>query len=110
VVGLLGPQAYLPINLSTHQPRVCGEFIGKEVNKMTENGNGTKRIFNRMVKGGRRTYFVSVKESKNNKKYITLTESKVVGDGKFDRFNIMLFPEKVGDLVQALQEAEQAAA
>ena len=77
---------------------------------MSENGNGAKELFKRMVKGGRRTYFVSVKESKNNKKYVTLTESKLVGDGKFDRFNIMFFPEKVGEVIQALQEAQEVAA
>jgi len=77
---------------------------------MSGNGNGGKELFKRMVKGGRRTYFISVRESKNSKKYVTLTESKLVGDGKFDRFNIMFFPEKIGEVVQALQEAEQVAA
>ena len=77
---------------------------------MSENGNGAKELFKRMVKGGRRTYFISVRESKNNRKYITLTESKLVDKNKFDRFNIMIWPEKIGELVQAMQEAEQVAA
>jgi hypothetical protein len=77
---------------------------------MSENGNGSKEVFKRMVKGGRRTYFISVKESGNGKRYVTLTESKLVGEGKFDRFNIMFFPEKIGELVMALQEAGKVAA
>ena len=77
---------------------------------MSENGNGSKEVFKRMIKGGRRTYFISVKESKNNKKYITLTESKVIGDNKFDRYSIMVFPERMVELLQALHEAEQVAA
>jgi hypothetical protein len=77
---------------------------------MNENGNGSKEVFKRMIKGGRRTYFVSVKESKNNRKFVTLTESKLVDKNKFDRFNIMVFPDKLGELVQALEEAHQVAA
>ena len=77
---------------------------------MSENGNGSKEIFHRMIKGGRRTYFVSVKESKNSHKYITLTESKLVDKNKFDRFNIMVFPDKLEELVGALQDAYDAAA
>lgn len=77
---------------------------------MDNNGNGSKEIFKRMVKGGRRTYFVSVKESNNHKKFVTLTESKLVDKNKFDRFKIMVFPERLGELVQALEDARQVAA
>jgi hypothetical protein len=76
---------------------------------MDENSNGAREVFKRMIKAGRRTYFISVKESKNNKKYITLTESKVVGANKFDRFSIMVFPERMVELLQGLHEAEQVA-
>lgn len=72
---------------------------------MSENGNGGKELFSRMVKAGRRTYFISVKEASNSQKYVTLTESKLNGDNKFDRFRIMVFQEKLGDFVNALQEA-----
>ena len=72
---------------------------------MSENGNGSKELFQRMVKAGRRTYFISAKESKNNIKYLTLTESKLVDKNKFDRFSIMVFPEKVEELVEAMKDA-----
>ncbi|PIS30235.1 hypothetical protein COT42_03405 [Candidatus Saganbacteria bacterium CG08_land_8_20_14_0_20_45_16] len=76
---------------------------------MTENGNGNggKEIFKKMVRAGRRTYFVAVKESKNNHKYLMLTESKLVEKDKFDYNTIMIFPEKVADLVKSLEEANQ---
>jgi len=74
------------------------------------NGNGSKELFKRMVKAGRRTYFISAKESKNSKKYITLTESKLVDKNKFDRANILVFPEKMEELVEALQEASAVVA
>ena len=73
------------------------------------NGNGGKELFKRMVKAGRRTYFISVKESKNNKKYITLTESKLVEKNKFDRSNIFVFPERMEELVEAMREASEVA-
>ncbi|MBU0502279.1 MAG: DUF3276 family protein [bacterium] len=77
---------------------------------MSENGNGGKELFKKTVRAGRRTYFVAVKESKNNHKYLTLTESKLVEKDKFDYSTIMVFPEKVSDLVQTLNEANKVLA
>ncbi|MDD5382552.1 MAG: DUF3276 family protein [Candidatus Margulisbacteria bacterium] len=77
---------------------------------MDENGSKAKELFNRMVKAGRRTYFITVKEAKNNKKYLTLTESKLVEQNKFDRSSVMIFPEKLGDFASAFAEACQVAA
>lgn len=75
-----------------------------------ENGNGGKELFNRMVKAGRRTYFVNVKEASNGSKYMTITESKLVEKDKFERFRIMIFQNKMGEFVEAVQEAQQVAA
>ena len=81
--------------------------MGKEVIKMSEkgNGNGGNELFSRMVKAGKRTYFISVKQASNNQKYVTLTESKLVGENKFDRFNIMVFQDKLGDFASAFADA-----
>jgi len=80
-----------------------------EIGNGNGNGNGGKELFKRMVKGGRRTYFISVKESKNNKKYVMLTESKLIEKDKFERFSIFVFPEKMGELIGAMQEAAEVA-
>ena len=79
---------------------------------MSENGkgNGGKELFNRMVKAGQRTYFVNVKEASNGSKYMTITESKLVEKDKFERFRIMIFQNKLGEFVEAVQEAQQIAA
>jgi len=77
---------------------------------MEANGNGGKEIFSRTVKAGKRTYFISVKEASNGRKYLTLTESKVVGENKFDRFRIMVFQDKLGAFADAFGEACQVAA
>ncbi|MDD4178526.1 MAG: DUF3276 family protein [Candidatus Margulisbacteria bacterium] len=77
---------------------------------MNDNGKGGKELFNRMVKAGKRTYFFSVKEASNKNKYLTLTESKLVGENKFDRFNIMVFQDKLGDFATAFADACKAVA
>jgi len=74
---------------------------------MSENGNGNggKEMFSRTVKAGKRTYFISVKEASNKNKYLTLTESKLVDDNKFERFRIMVFQDKLSDFASAFAEA-----
>ncbi|MFH1386705.1 MAG: DUF3276 family protein [bacterium] len=72
---------------------------------MNNNGNGSKELFNKMVKAGRRTYFVTVKESSNNNKYVMITESKLVEKDKFQRSSVMVFPDKIGEVAGVLAEA-----
>ncbi|MFA4844711.1 MAG: DUF3276 family protein [Candidatus Margulisiibacteriota bacterium] len=66
---------------------------------------GSKELFKRMVKAGRRTYFVSVRAAKNDTRYIMLTESRLVADNKFEKSSIMVFQNKLGELLNVLQEA-----
>ncbi len=79
---------------------------------MSENGkgNGGKELFTRMVKAGQRTYFISAKESAKGNKYMMITESRRVEKDKFDRTRILVFPDKVGEFVEAIQEAQQVTA
>ena len=76
---------------------------------MEEKQNSSKELFKKMVKAGKRTYFISVKEASNKNKYLTMTESKLVGDNKFERFNIMVFQDKLSDFALAFTEACQLA-
>lgn len=77
---------------------------------MGENGNGGEELFSRMIKAGQRTYFVNVKATSNQKKYLTVTESKRVEKDKFERFRIMVFQDKIAELLEALQAAQEVAA
>jgi hypothetical protein len=70
-----------------------------------QNGEEKKDLFNQMVKAGQRTYFITVRAASNNKKYVTLTESKLIEKDKFERHHIMVFQEKIGEFVDALQGA-----
>ena len=74
------------------------------------NGNGSKELFTRTVKAGQSTYFVSAKESAKGNKYLMITESKRVEKDKFDRTRIMVFPDKIKEFIEAVQEAQQVAA
>jgi Protein of unknown function (DUF3276). len=67
--------------------------------------NGSKELFTRTVKAGRRTYFVAVRAAKNDNRYVTLAESKLVADNKFERSSILVFQNKLGELLNVLQEA-----
>ncbi|MFH1542855.1 MAG: DUF3276 family protein [bacterium] len=73
--------------------------------KENGNGNGGKKIFSRMVKGGQRTYFINVNESAKGNKYMMLTESKLIEKDKFDYSRVMIFPNKLGEVIEALKEA-----
>jgi hypothetical protein len=79
---------------------------------MVEKGKGNegKELFSKMIKAGQRTYFMSVRESSNGHKYLTMTESKLVEKDKFERFRIMVFQDKLGDFASAFAEACQVAA
>jgi len=68
---------------------------GKEVNDMTENPEGNSR----MLKAGKKTYFFDIKETKEGKPYLLITESWFKDDqnSEPDRNNIIVFPEQAKD-------------
>lgn len=68
------------------------------------NGKSDK-IRSSHVRFGRRTYFFDVNKSENEKKYLKITESKFMGEGKDRIYNsFLLFPEDLGDFQKNLQE------
>jgi hypothetical protein len=61
-----------------------------------------------MVRSGKTTYFVDVREAKNGNKYISISESKVSGDEK-KRSTVRVFGESMAPFRQAIDEAVSAA-
>ncbi len=62
----------------------------------------------KMVKAGSRTYFFDVKEAKNGKKYLVITESRLAGEGKERvRNTIVIFSEQMGEFIGAVSEMAQ---
>lgn len=71
---------------------------------------GKEDLFSKAVKAGKRTYFFDVKTTKNDEKYITITESKRRFDNEQNRFfyekhKIFLYKEDFLKVSKALNDA-----
>ena len=70
-----------------------------------ENDGYKDEIFTKRVRAGKRTYFFDVKSTKSEKDfYITITESKRVGDDEYEKHKIFLYKEDFGKFIDALDE------
>ncbi len=67
-------------------------------------------VFSSMVRAGRTTYFVDVREAKNGKKYLSISENKIDADDKKQRSTVRVFSESVEQFRQAVDEAASAVA
>ena len=65
-------------------------------------------IYSTMVRSGKTTYFVDVREAKNGNKYLSIAESKISGEEK-KRSTIRVFGETIDQFRQAINEAASAA-
>jgi hypothetical protein len=65
-------------------------------------------LFSSMVRSGRTTYFVDVKEAKNGKKYLTITENRLDDGDKKTRVTVRVFKESIEQFRQAVDEAAAA--
>lgn len=68
-------------------------------------------IYAKVIRAGRRTYFIDVRETKAGDYYLTITESKKFtnedGSFHFRKHKIYLYKEDFSEFQQALQEASQ---
>ena len=74
---------------------------------MAQNGNNSP-LFSTMVKAGRTTYFVDVKEAKNGNKYISICESRLDPDDTKQRSTVRVFGDHISDFRNAVNEAAAA--
>ena len=67
--------------------------------------NYKEEIFTRRVRAGKRTYFFDVKATKSEQDfYITITESKRVGEEEYEKHKIFLYKEDFDKFINALHE------
>lgn len=67
--------------------------------------NYKDEIFTKRVRAGKRTYFFDVKSTKSEKDfYITITESKRVGEEEYEKHKIFLYKEDFEKFKEALEE------
>lgn len=73
-----------------------------------ENNGYKEELFTKRVRAGKRTYFFDVKATKSEKDfYITVTESKRVGEDEYEKHKIFLYKEDFDKFRDALTETVQ---
>lgn len=77
-----------------------------------EGGREKEIVFSKVIKAGKRIYYVDVKESRNGELYLALTESKKVVSGSddapqvsFEKHKLFLYREDFEKFLTGLQEA-----
>jgi hypothetical protein len=60
-------------------------------------------LFSTKVTAGRRTFFFDVKEAKNEKPYIKITESSISKDGEKKKNYMTVFENEINDFKQAVE-------
>jgi hypothetical protein len=66
-------------------------------------------IYSTMLRAGRVTFFIDVKEAKNGSKYISISEHRIDVDSKKSRSTIRVFRESIESFKQAIDEAATSA-
>jgi hypothetical protein len=66
-------------------------------------------LYSTMVRSGRTTYFVDLKEAKNGHKYLSISENKIDGEEK-KRVTVRVFGESIGEFQKAVNDAAAAIA
>lgn len=67
--------------------------------------NANNAIYSSMVRSGRTTYFVDVREAKNGGKYLSISETRIDTDEKKQRSTVRVFGDSIGQFCQAIDEA-----
>ena len=66
-------------------------------------------IYSTMVRSGRTTYFIDVKEAKNGNKYLSITESRIDGDEK-KKTSVRVFGDSIVEFRKANDDAAASVA
>jgi len=64
-------------------------------------------IYSTMVRAGRTTYFIDVKEAKNGSRCLSICESRIDGDQK-QKTTIRVFGDSISEFRQAVDDAVSA--
>ena len=65
-------------------------------------------IYSTMVRAGRTTYFVDLREAKNGSKYLSISENKISNEKGKERVTLRVFGETIEQFRQAVEEASKA--
>lgn len=76
-------------------------------NRDDQSGRNRDRdeVYSNRVLAGKRTYFFDVKSTRSGEDFfITITESKRVGEGRYEKHKVFLYKEDFGKFVNALHD------
>jgi hypothetical protein len=65
-------------------------------------------LFSTMVRAGRTTYFVDIREARNGGKYLSISENRIDADEKRQRATVRVFGESISQFRQAIEDAAAA--
>lgn len=69
------------------------------------NESAASTMYSTMVRAGKTTYYVDVKEAKNGRKFISISENRIDETEKKQRSTVRVFGESVEQFRQAVNEA-----
>ena len=76
--------------------------------KTQQNDDYNSHVLSKVIKAGRRTYFLDVKATRGNDYFLTITESRKMthddGSASFDRHKIFLYKEDFEKFEEGLSE------
>ena len=84
-----------------------GDDDSNENNDQNSRRSGRYRdeVYSKRVPAGKRTYFFDVKTTRSGEDYfITITESKRIDEGRYEKHKIFLYKEDFGKFVAAMHE------
>ena len=65
-------------------------------------------IFSTMIRAGRTTFFIDIKEAKSGNKFLAISETRLDSDNKKQRTTVRVFGETVKEFRKAIDEATAA--
>lgn len=68
---------------------------------MTPNTNA---LYSSMLKSGKNTYFIDLKEAKNGSRYLAISETRIDGEER-KRSTVRIFGEAIPQFQKAIEEA-----
>ena len=70
--------------------------------------NTSDVVYSTVIRAGRTTYFVDVREAKNGRKYLSISESRLVEEQQRQRTTLRVFADTVEEFRQAVEDAARA--
>jgi hypothetical protein len=72
---------------------------------VSEDGRHRDEVYSKRVPAGKRTYFLDVKTTRSGEDFfLTITESKRIDDGRYEKHKIFLYKEDFGKFLSAMHE------